>query len=42
MLLQLSYCVWRRYITAMYWGYTTMTTVGYGDIVGYIIAEKVW
>ncbi|GLC41041.1 hypothetical protein PLESTB_000949600 [Pleodorina starrii] len=31
-----------RYITTMYWAYTTMTTVGYGDIFGTTIAEKVW
>ncbi|KXZ52320.1 hypothetical protein GPECTOR_10g952 [Gonium pectorale] len=31
-----------RYITSMYWAYTTMTTVGYGDIAGTTIAEKVW
>ncbi|KAL6756171.1 hypothetical protein V8C86DRAFT_2654456 [Haematococcus lacustris] len=31
-----------RYITAMYWAYTTMTTVGYGDIVGSTFAEKIW
>lgn len=32
----------RRYITAMYWAYTTMTTVGYGDISSITVAEKVW
>lgn len=31
-----------RYITAMYWAYTTMTTVGYGDISSVTVAEKVW
>lgn len=30
-----------RYITSMYWAYTTMTTVGYGDISSVTIAEKV-
>lgn len=31
-----------RYITSMYWAYTTMTTVGYGDISSTTMAEKVW
>lgn len=31
-----------RYITSMYWAYTTMTTVGYGDISSTTMAEKLW
>ncbi|GBG00035.1 voltage-gated ion channel [Raphidocelis subcapitata] len=31
-----------RYVTSMYWAYTTMTTVGYGDISSVTVAEKVW
>ena len=30
-----------RYVTSMYWAYTTMTTVGYGDISSVTVAEKV-
>ena len=26
----------------MYWAYTTMTTVGYGDISSNTVAEKLW
>ena len=26
----------------MYWAFTTMTTVGYGDISSVTVAEKVW
>ncbi|GFH08666.1 cyclic nucleotide-binding domain-containing protein [Haematococcus lacustris] len=39
---EMSTWVLDKYITAMYWAYTTMTTVGYGDIVGSTFAEKIW
>lgn len=32
----------QQYITALYWAFTTMTTVGYGDITPYTINEKVF
>merc|ERR1719198_1731590 len=31
-----------QYIASLYWAFTTMTTVGYGDIVPFSIAEKVY
>ena len=34
-------CPCCRYIYAIYWAVTTICTVGYGDIVGVSVAEKV-
>ena len=34
--------VWTRYVAAMYWAFTTMTTVGYGDISATTIAERLF
>jgi hypothetical protein len=37
-----EHSVWERYISAMYWAFTTMTTVGYGDISATTISERVF
>ena len=37
-----DHSVWERYVSAMYWAFTTMTTVGYGDISATTIAERVF
>lgn len=31
-----------KYLTSMYWGYTTMLTVGYGDITPNTITEHIF
>ena len=31
-----------QYITALYWAFTTMTTVGYGDITAITVNEKIY
>ena len=33
---------WEVYLTSLYWGMTTMTTVGYGDIAAGTTAEKLY
>ena len=33
-------CICCRYVTAMYWSLSTMTTVGYGDVIPGSAKEK--
>lgn len=32
----------RRYIVAVYWAFTTLSTVGYGDVLPGSIPEKIF
>ena len=34
--------VWAQYVTSSYWAFSTLTTVGYGDISAYTIQERTY
>lgn len=34
--------IFEKYITSLYWAFTTMSTVGYGDITPFTVTEKIF
>ena len=37
-----DWTLWEKYITSMYWSFTTMSAVGYGEITPMTRDERAW